>query len=370
MKRPFIFPAIIILSLVYSCKNGHNTSNNTQPVIPKATDWTYQLDVSTPSLTLWTTPATHRVVSTERAPQETGTGVRIFAAKNEYEPFQIIADPHSSFSISVQPFEGLGTGASLQCSRAGFVSGRADALSPLDDAQSITATGDEPTVIWCTAYIPENAAPGEHTASLTFSTGDQSVVVPVTLYVFDFTLPPAASFATQLNVSIASLIPPGGSEEAVKDLLFAHRMTPKSVTWPSGFSYNITWENTHSTDICEIFWDEPEESPPYSIGSLSRKYILGEGWNGVGFPTAMLFQFVDNATPRPDSFCGISRGDHYGTAAYNEEWSQWLGALEKYLQDANMDAKGYYYVQNEPQNEEDHLLAAHLCQLVRSAAPG
>ena len=121
--------------------------------------------------------------------------------------------------------------------------------------------------------------------------------------------------------------------------------------------------------MCEVLWDEPDEGDQYSIGALSRKYILGEGWNGVGFPNAMLFQFVDNSTPRPAEFCGISRGDHYGSQAYNDEWSQFLGALEGYLDTNGMLAKAYYYVQNEPQDEEDHRLAAHLCRLIRAAAP-
>ena len=29
--------------------------------------------------------------------------------------------------------------------------------------------------------------------------------------------------------------------------------------------------------------------------------------------------FVDNSTPRPQTLCGIDRGDHYGTDAYNAE---------------------------------------------------
>ena len=43
----------------------------------------------------------------------------------------------------------------------------------------------------------------------------------------------------------------------------------------------------------------------------------------------MLFQFIDNSTPRPGTLCGIDRGDHYGSSAYNAEWSQFLGALDR-----------------------------------------
>lgn len=148
------------------------------------------------------------------------------------------------------------------------------------------------------------------------------MAIPISLRVFDFDMPASSPFATQLNVDAAGLI--------------------------------------------------PDEGDDYSIGALSKRYILGEGWNGVGFPTAMLFQFVDNQTPRPASFCGIDRGDHDGSDAYNAEWQQWLSALEAYLTTNGLLEKSYYYVRNEPQDDTDHALAAHLCRraLLQRATPG
>ncbi len=83
----------------------------------------------------------------------------------------------------------------------------------------------------------------------------------------------------------------------------------------------------------------------------------------------MLFQFVDNSTPRPGTFCGIDRGDHFGSAAYNAEWSQFLTALQAYMRDNDYLDKGYWYVQNEPQDADDARLAAHLCRISKAAAP-
>ncbi len=216
--------------------------------------------------------------------------------------------------------------------------------------------------------MPEGAPKGEHVTTLTVTpAGGSAVAIPVTLTVFDFSLPKEIGFATQLNVNVQSLRN-GGSVDVAKDLLYEHRMTPKSVTWPSGFNWGITWDNGQP-GACTTFFDEPSESPEYSIKFLSKKYILGEGWNGVGFPNAMIFQFVDNSTPRPDTFCGIPRGDDFGSAAYNAEWSDFLSALNAYLVQNGLDQKAYYYVQNEPQDAADDKLAAHLCRLTKQAAP-
>jgi hypothetical protein len=196
-----------------------------------------------------------------------------------------------------------------------------------------------------------------------------AVVVPLRLHVFDFVLPTDTHFSTQINVGVSGLVPSGGLVDDAKTTLFEHRMTPTSATWPSGFNWSITWDNPQSTTRCSAFWDEPTEGEEYAIRTLARRYLLGEGWNGVGFHDAELFQFVDNSTPRPETFCGVARGDHYGTASYNQAWSAWLSALDAYLVAQGLAERGYYYVQNEPQDAADHALAAHLCRITKAAAP-
>jgi hypothetical protein len=79
---------------------------------------------------------------------------------------------------------------------------------------------------------------------------------------------------------------------------------------------------------------------------------------------------VNNSTPRPDTFCGVARGaDHFGTAAYNTAWSRLLTAIDGYVVAKGWQQKGYYYIQNEPQNQADYDLAAHLADLTKTAAP-
>lgn len=342
-----------------------------EPVVAEDGAYTYRLAESTSNLTLWTTPVAHKLLQAERAPERVDSGLHLSAARNEFEPIQLIVDPGAgSLSVEVAPFANLGGDARLELHHAGYVDGITETLTPLTPGQSITLAPNAPQSLWLTVYVPKQAPAGEHETTLTLTAGGDSITVPVHLHVFDFTLPDTTHFATQLNVNVSNLIPPNGDTEDAKDLLFEHRLTPKSVTWPSGFGWNITWDNQNAPAPCEQFYDEPDEGEPYSIRHLARKYIHGEGWNGTGFSQAMLFQFVDNATPRPATFCGLDRGDHYGSDAYNAEWSQWLGQLTSYLDDAGMLDKAYYYVQNEPQNDADHALAAHLCRLTKAAAPG
>ncbi|MCP4676303.1 MAG: hypothetical protein GY854_12485 [Deltaproteobacteria bacterium] len=373
MNRAFVL-GLLVLGMLASCddkKGGDDDEVASEPVILDSSEYTYKLEESTGDLTIWTTPCTKKVRTNDLPPEETRSGISISAARNEYEPFQILLGPSAGeVSVSMELFSDLGQGHSVKMAEVGFEEGWSEQLTPIAQGGVISLTSSHSTPVWITVYIPEGAPAGSHHGNITVQNGDTQISIPVELYVFDFAIPSEIHYASQLNLGISELVPPGGNVDDAKDMLFAHRFTPKSVTWPSGFNWGITWENSASSDQCNVLWDEPDEPDQYSIGWLSKRYILGEGWNGTGFPNAMIFQFVDNSTPRPSEFCGISRGDHYGSDEFNAEWSEFLGALNTYLADEGLDEKAYYYVQNEPQNEEDHLLANHLCRLTKNAAPG
>ena len=383
-KKTYLISIILSICLIGcdsgSKDNAHNNASDvvhdnvdydTTTVILKGTEFTYRLLESTTSLTIWTTPPTRKVLLTDRAPQEESSGIKISAAGNEFEPFQLILDPDSSASsikISISSFDSLGDNQKITLAKALYSGLWPDELTFFEPGQSISLSSTEPTIIWGTVYIPTGAPTGEYSTDITIELEENTLLIPLRLTVFDFTLPEKINYLTQINLSISELVGEGTVDEA-KQMLINHRITPKSVTWPSGFNPSITWDNSSSDNPCEIFWDEPNESEQFSIASLAKKYILGENWSGEGFPSAMLFQFVNNSTPRPEIFCGISRGSHYGSQEYNAEWSQYLTALEQYLTANQMLSKTYYYVQNEPQNEEDYKLAAYLCGLTKAAAP-
>ena len=346
---------------------GGSGGKPVEPVPLDPTEFTYALEESTAALPLWTTPPTRKVRTSDAAPSAKRSGLKLAAAKHEWEPAQLVVSPGSgSVTVSVAPFASL-PGAVVRVSQVGFSGEWSESLTEVASGGTVTLSASAPTPIWLSVYVPESATAGDHETTLTLTpSGGAAVAVPVTLHVFDFALPKEIHFSSQLNLAVQPL---GATAEEAHTVLHQHRLTPASSTWPSGFNWKITWENDASPSKCSAFFDEPNEGADYSIQHLSKKYLLGQGWNGAGYPDAEIFQFVDNSTPRPQSFCGIDRGDHYGSAAYNAEWSEWLGALDAYLVKNGMAERTYYYVQNEPQDAADAALAAHLCRLTRKAAP-
>jgi hypothetical protein len=317
-----------------------------QPEEPvKSGDYTYTLAESTENINIWTTPITHKVKKSDSNPEKIASGINISAAKNEFEPFQvIISKNYGNISISMDNFQNLGINQKISIYKVEYEGDWSEYLTPKEQNSTISLNSSYGTPIWILVYIPKEAISGQYTTNLIITYNSKVITIPVKLYVFDFAISDEIHYHSQLNVSISSLIPDGCVTEDAKNMLFEHRLTPASVTWPSGFNPSITWDNSNSPNQCEILYDEPDEGNEYSIGWLAPRYILGEGWNGVGFPDVMLFQFVNNSTPRPNTFCGIPIGNHYGTTSYNNEWQQFLTSLSTYLTNNNFINKTYYYV--------------------------
>lgn len=332
--------------------------------------------------TVWTTTTMDKVVREAAPPTEEGAGLAVFAARNEVEPVQVVvrADADATVTLALSDPTGPGgTIAGARIDRVGYVR-----IETPSDASSIPSgwipdplertsfgaseplVGGENQPFWITFTIPPGATAGDYAATLSVTVDGDTAEVQLTLHVFDFALPDSIGFDGNWNASMSDL---GGGEslekvEELKDFFFAHRMVPGSVAWPAGLNYTGGIEYD-----CEAGAFVHGDGP-YDFAQLGPKYIDGDGWNGVGFPSFQVMQFVDNSTPRPQTFCGVDRGpDHFGTDEYNAEWSRLLAAIEGELIASGWEDKGYVYVQNEPQGPADYDVAAFLAALSKEAAP-
>jgi hypothetical protein len=378
--------ALLSLPFALLACGGPEPGSGGKTPLPPCTDCTPAGDSvfvlpSPASATLWTATPMDKVLREATPPPRTGEGIRISAAKNELEPFQIVVRPDASTtaSLAITPFSGPGMIDDVRIHRVGYVHVTApsdpssivspylpDPLHPTKFGVTHDVFGDENQPFWITVRVPPGAQAGDYTATLSVTVGGSTSQVPVSLHVYDFELPVAIGFDGNWNSSFQAL---GGSESlekvrGLKDFFYEHRIVPGGVAWPAGLNYTggITYDCATGMFL--------EEANPYDFSELGPEYIDGVGWNGVGFPSFEIMQFVDNSTPRPQTFCGVDRGsDHFGTAAYNVEWQRLLAAIDAYLVARGWQGKGYYYVQNEPQGPDDYDVAAFLANLAKEAAP-
>ena len=63
--------------------------------------YTYLLTQSTAAYQFWTTPPSERVFKDSPVPAATGAEVKVYAARNEFEPFQVVVRPAASGNAAV-----------------------------------------------------------------------------------------------------------------------------------------------------------------------------------------------------------------------------------------------------------------------------
>jgi hypothetical protein len=342
---------------------------------------TYALPSPT-GVAIWTTPTMDKVLREAAVPNTQGEAITLSAAKNEFEPFQIVLRSATTTTAVLQLSQFTGPSsviARTEIRRVDYVaiqkpsdpaailsSTLPDPLRPttFGAAEPLTAQQNQP--FWITVYVPPSAVAGDYSATLSVQLGDTKQDIPIKLHVYDFALPAQLSFDGNWNASFQAL---GGSQslaavQLLKDFFYEHRLVPSGVAWPAGLNYNGGIEYD-----C-VSGQFRSENNDYDFSRLGPKYIDGTGYNGIGFPSFEVMQFVDNSTPRPQTFCGVDRGTTArGTDAYNAAWSRLLAAIDAYLLAHEWSKKGYYYVQNEPQNQADYDTAAFLANLTKTAAP-
>eukprot|EP01060_Flectonema_neradi_P030927 TRINITY_DN4585_c4_g1_i3.p1 TRINITY_DN4585_c4_g1~~TRINITY_DN4585_c4_g1_i3.p1 ORF type:complete len:945 (+),score=160.50 TRINITY_DN4585_c4_g1_i3:1937-4771(+) len=331
-------------------------------------------------MTVWTTATSHKITEDHELPTLTKGKLFLSAARNEFEPVQVIVQ--NTFPGTCTLELDLPHATKITFHEGGYVDGLLDTLTPITTTETngkisgtISLTGsNKHTVLWITIFVShEVQATGTQTGSLKITPpSGTATTVPVELYIYNFQISADINFVNHMTIGFGSILTNGASRpDDVKDFMYQHRMTPKGgATWPSGFNYQVSWESNNNPNKCSKFDDEPNESPPYSLFHLAPKYIKGEGWNCAGFPVHQAVQFVNNNTPRPTSFCGQSVGsDPKGTPAYNTEWENYIRELGKYVVDNGYQSKVFYYTMNEPQDAADDETAVFLCNLARKVAP-
>ncbi|MBU0610293.1 MAG: hypothetical protein KKI08_20580, partial [Armatimonadetes bacterium] len=187
-----------------------------------AADYGYAI-ASRPNLDLWWCEGTHKVGLTRPAPTQAAP-VRLSAARNEYEPIQIVLRPKmqlTGLTTTVSAFTGPG-GASIPASaftvkkveylkvtiptdssscrgwwpdplpplNQGGVSGR----SPDGDPAALQPGQNLP--LWLTVKVPANARPGLYKGTLNLQAGGEALAVPIQLQVYDFTMPSNSHLTT------------------------------------------------------------------------------------------------------------------------------------------------------------------------------
>jgi hypothetical protein len=363
--------------------------------------YTHQLTQSTADYRFWTTPPSERVFIDDTVPATTGSEIKVYAAQNEFEPFQVVVNPAVTGNVTLNMGD-FGSGITTELYQVKHVDitttsdnlGRLgpypDPLWPLNNGDSVNVTLNENTAFWINVSVPAGTAPGDYTANVQIG----GIDIPVTLHVFNFAIPDQLHVKSQMNFSHNTILSkysvPGTDAEywiyvdMIKQFFIDHRLTPKSVNWPGGVASSgagpfIDYDCAGSITDNDGIWGFEQLADRYLNGTGLLSGQFTETFNGgTGFPSFMAATFLNNdasADQRRNPFCSLSRSaeDWYTAnnpnSPYNQEWWEWMTALQNYLNGMGYLDKAYYYFANEPQDQADYDAVAWYSRHLKSAAP-
>lgn len=181
-------------------------------------------------LTLWWDLPTSKVFRDEPLPPDTADGVRIHAARGEYEPFQLVLRPDEALeAVRLECPSLTGPGGEIgevtwhaleyyrseeQVQPTGFVGEVPDTLLA---ARQIDCAAGVNQPLWVTVRVPRDAAPGDYTGAVRVMAGDRQIAeAPVELHVWDFALPEERSLAVWCPVWEGNLRQHYGREQTAE----------------------------------------------------------------------------------------------------------------------------------------------------------
>ncbi|MCG8550546.1 MAG: DUF4091 domain-containing protein, partial [Desulfobacterales bacterium] len=364
-------------------------------------NYIYQLTQSADGYTFWTTLPSERVFRDDAVPSETGAGILVYAAKNEFEPFQLVVKPLVSGNVTVNIGD-FGSGIGVQLYQVKYVTitqasdslGRTgdypDPLWPLETGDAVSVTAGENTAFWFNVHVPGTTPPGDYSSHVTIA----GIEIPVTLHIFDFSIPETLHPESQMNVSHQTFLTQYGvsccgSEywkyvDKIKQYFIDHRLTPKSVLWSGGLTSSgagpyIDYDCAGTLTDTGAIWgfEAPAQRYLGAHGLMGDKFSQSFN-NGIGFPSFIAATFRNNdasADQRPATFCGQTKSavDWYTednpNTPYNEKWFQYITAIRTYLDATGYLDKAYYYFANEPQDQAGYDAVAWYSRYLKAAAP-
>lgn len=364
-------------------------------------NYTYKLLQSTDNYVFWTTLPSERVFKNDEAPTDTSSQVLVHAAKNEFEPFQVIVKSNTSGNVNVNIGD-FGSGIEAEIYQVKYVNitqatdilGRTgdypDPLWPIEKGASISIVSGENTAFWFSVYVPKTTSSGDYITHVQIG----GISIPVTLHVFNFAIPDDVHVKSQMNVSHNTILDRYGVAccgdeywkyvDKIKTFFIDHHLTPKSALWSGGVTSSgagpyIDYDCNGTLADNDTIWGFEDPAERYLAGTGLMQGKFSESFNaGTGFPSFMAatFQTNDPSTDqRPDSFCGITRtvSDWYTAnnpnTPYNQKWFSYMTSLQNYLNATGHLDKAYHYVANEPQDQADYDAIAWYSQELKKVAP-
>jgi hypothetical protein len=323
----------------------------------------------------WTTHALVKVRPGDAAPAVTRNAAEISAARNEFEPFQIVIRPSGADveGADVEAADLLGPGGAVisrehvriylqpfirlrQSSSPARGSGEwPDPLIPRTDLYAgerrsgfpFRARGGRNQPIWVEVYVPPDAPPGDYSGQIRIIAGEIAPFsVPIRLRVWNFSLPSTATLKTSYGLSGVNVLKQHrGSYTRDEELRSITRLYAKAALWHRVSVHGGTFLPPPFARG-EIDWSNYDrEVGPFLDGTVftKRDPLYGARANSIDLRTGS------------DADTAEKKAEYWRAWVLHFEERGWLDRL-------------FYYVWDEPE-PDDLMSVAERARIARRADP-
>lgn len=324
-------------------------------------------------VSLWWTDATRKITPDGAMRTNRGNGsVEIFAAKNEYEPFQLVIRPRKPLQrLVIQPRASSAQQRELptdwiEIYQVGFVtiSQPTDALGkrgkiadPLFPIQGpVDLNPDENQSFWVLLHVPPEAQAGDYWGELELRASDWLETVPLRLHVWDFRLP----VETHLQSAI------GLEPEMIRVYQRLSNDVQMRAVWTrylDNFAqHRLSPYDPFALDPIKIQIDAARQRVLLDFSAFDRqakRYLDSGAFNS--------FRLV---LPDPSLNEAIANGPfRKGAAGYERILAEYFRQVESHLRQRNWLDNAFIYWIDEPE-QNDYPLVVETMAKIHRAAPG
>jgi hypothetical protein len=307
----------------------------------------------------WTTHALTKALPWDNPPNERSQPAEIAAARNEFEPFQIIlrTDEKDHRVLDANPTDLQGPdGAKISRENVRIYVERYITLKRTSTGSTTSAEWPDPLIpridqyfgerrnsfplnlskgrnqpLWVEIYVPPDTSPGDYRGQIEITTDGAGVtVIPFSVHVWEFSLPSTATYKTSFGLAgAAALKQHRGKYTNDEDLEAITRLYAKAMLWHRVSFHGGTFhppEVQFQGDAARIDWTRYDnEIAPFLNGTVFSK---GEPLFGAKL-TSVDLRTSNKADTDPKKV---------------EYWKQWVRHFEL---NGWLD-RLFFYVQDEP----------------------
>ncbi|MBD3181093.1 DUF4091 domain-containing protein [Candidatus Poribacteria bacterium] len=339
-----------------------------------AADYGYLLGKSD-DLSIWWAESTYKISRERPVPEKKADEIYISAARNEYEPFQLVLRSEKDLQdVSIEigelrtmeghiiPTENIEISTvgyvyvKIPTDRVGCVGYWPDPLPPYKGSLSLKADQNQP--LWINVYVPPHATAGDYRGKLTVKADSWSQQFQLHLHVWRFSLAKESHVRSAMGFSVGNVKKYHHleTEEELRQVLDKY--------YESFSKHRISPYNAMQLDPIKVDFSDDQVKIDFEAFDRSAEKYFDE----MGFTSFRMPLYGMGGGTFHSRRLGEINGHKQGTPEHERLFTEYLSQVEKHLEQKGWLEHTFVYWFDEP-SPKDYEFVNDGMSLIHRAAP-